>query len=192
MKIQKVEKSSFAGTVVQQSTNVDVSSFRQPIAKPIVACCPVRVQRKRSKGWKMPENTIYVGRGTQWGNPFKIVPVKFGWHVIAKEGGKEHVILKTDDYQKAVNLSLESYQYWLMPYTHKDGDMDKFFLSTAVYESIVSELKGKNLACWCKIMNHGNYCNCHADILLSLANDIPLIKIREENIKSQMLKAVNG
>lgn len=31
---------------------------------------PKRIQRKRTKGWKMPENTIYVGRGSKWGNPF--------------------------------------------------------------------------------------------------------------------------
>ena len=33
---------------------------------------PIRIQRKRVKGWKMPENTIYVGRGSRWGNPYKI------------------------------------------------------------------------------------------------------------------------
>lgn len=33
---------------------------------------PVRIQRKRTKGWKMPANTIYVGRPTKWGNPYKI------------------------------------------------------------------------------------------------------------------------
>jgi hypothetical protein len=32
---------------------------------------PKRIQRKRTKGWKMPEGAIYVGRGTQWGNPFR-------------------------------------------------------------------------------------------------------------------------
>lgn len=31
---------------------------------------PVRVQRKRSKGWRMPENTVYVGRPSKWGNPY--------------------------------------------------------------------------------------------------------------------------
>ena len=31
---------------------------------------PVRIQRKRAKGWKMPPDTIYVGRPTKWGNPF--------------------------------------------------------------------------------------------------------------------------
>ena len=33
---------------------------------------PVRIQRSRKKGYKQPENTKYVGRGTYWGNPFKI------------------------------------------------------------------------------------------------------------------------
>ena len=33
---------------------------------------PKRIQRKRSKGWKMPPNTVYVGRPTKWGNPYKI------------------------------------------------------------------------------------------------------------------------
>jgi hypothetical protein len=33
---------------------------------------PKRIQRQRTKGWKMPEGTIYVGRPTQWGNPFKV------------------------------------------------------------------------------------------------------------------------
>lgn len=31
---------------------------------------PIRVQRRRLKGWTMPANTIYVGRGSRWGNPF--------------------------------------------------------------------------------------------------------------------------
>lgn len=33
---------------------------------------PVRIQRKRTKGWKMPDNTVYVGRGSKWGNPYKV------------------------------------------------------------------------------------------------------------------------
>jgi len=32
---------------------------------------PKRVQRKRTKGWQMPPNTVYVGRPTRWGNPYK-------------------------------------------------------------------------------------------------------------------------
>ncbi|NDC16182.1 MAG: DUF4326 domain-containing protein [Synechococcaceae bacterium WB9_2_170] len=31
---------------------------------------PERIQRRRTAGWRMPPNTIYVGRPTKWGNPF--------------------------------------------------------------------------------------------------------------------------
>jgi hypothetical protein len=31
---------------------------------------PRRIQRRRAKGWKMPPNTVYVGRPTKWGNPY--------------------------------------------------------------------------------------------------------------------------
>lgn len=33
---------------------------------------PIRIQRKRSKGWRMPPNTVYVGRPTIYANPFSI------------------------------------------------------------------------------------------------------------------------
>lgn len=33
---------------------------------------PRRVQRKRTKGFKLPPNTVCVNRGTQWGNPFPV------------------------------------------------------------------------------------------------------------------------
>lgn len=32
---------------------------------------PKRIQRKRTKGWRMPEGAVYVGRPTQWGNPYR-------------------------------------------------------------------------------------------------------------------------
>ena len=31
-----------------------------------------RIQRKRIKGWRMPENTIYVGRPSRYGNPWVV------------------------------------------------------------------------------------------------------------------------
>lgn len=48
-----------------------------------VANAPRRIQRKRTKGWRMPPNTVYVGRGTAWGNPY----------TVAKHGRKEAVTL---------------------------------------------------------------------------------------------------
>lgn len=31
---------------------------------------PERIQRKRTKGSRLPEGCVYVGRGSKWGNPF--------------------------------------------------------------------------------------------------------------------------
>lgn len=33
---------------------------------------PQRIQLRRSKGWRMPPNTVKVDRSTPWGNPFKV------------------------------------------------------------------------------------------------------------------------
>lgn len=38
----------------------------------VIAMKPRRIQRSRAKGWQMPPNTVYVGRGSRWGNPFVI------------------------------------------------------------------------------------------------------------------------
>ncbi len=35
---------------------------------------PIRVQMKRRKGWRIPPNTVYVGRPTKWGNPYRVGP----------------------------------------------------------------------------------------------------------------------
>lgn len=49
------------------------SSLQRPVS-------PFRVQRRRTKGWRKPENTVCVDRTTKWGNPFKA-----DW----PEGGKD-------------------------------------------------------------------------------------------------------
>lgn len=36
---------------------------------------PERIQRQRTRGWRMPEGAVYVGRtahGLGWGNPFRV------------------------------------------------------------------------------------------------------------------------
>lgn len=34
---------------------------------------PKRIQRKRTKGWRMPEGAVYVGRLTDFGNPHSLI-----------------------------------------------------------------------------------------------------------------------
>ena len=33
---------------------------------------PKGIQRKRTKGWRMPPGAVYDGRPTKWGNPFSV------------------------------------------------------------------------------------------------------------------------
>jgi hypothetical protein len=33
---------------------------------------PVRVQLKRTRGWRKPENTVVVSRPRPWGNPYTV------------------------------------------------------------------------------------------------------------------------
>lgn len=51
---------------------------------------PKRIQRKRTKGWKNPPNTIYVGRPTKYGNPFKVGDNGNGLILTAEEAVEEY------------------------------------------------------------------------------------------------------
>jgi len=102
---------------------------------------PHRIQRKRTKGWRMPPNTVYVGRPTGWGNPF--VPAS----AFESEGVKIPEITATS----AVHLYRERLEGMIETYPH--------------VRKAVNDLRGKNLACWCPLDQP-----CHADVLLELAN----------------------
>jgi hypothetical protein len=66
-----------------------------------------RVQLKRSKGFKMPPNAVYVGRPTKWGNPFRI----------GVDGSREGVIAK---YREWLNGKLREDPGFLEPLRGKD------------------------------------------------------------------------
>lgn len=100
-----------------------------------------RIQRKRIKGWRMPSNTVYVGRPSMWGNPFN-------WREM--KGRVEDPRLWA--YNKFID--------WI---TGEDLDTTYYYERLAVVNNI-ENLYGKNLACWCPLDQP-----CHADILLRLA-----------------------
>jgi hypothetical protein len=43
----------------------------------------IRIQRQRTKGWRMPEGAVYVGRPSAWGNPFPTTGAWIMWTAVA-------------------------------------------------------------------------------------------------------------
>lgn len=95
----------------------------------------------------MPPNTVYVGRPTRWGNPFPV-----------------------DIYHEE---AIDKYRRWLL------GEMSASEMQESSYygdpriglahmRRLVKphELRGKDLACWCK-----EDAPCHADVLLELLKE---------------------
>jgi len=105
-----------------------------------------RIQRKRTKGWRMPKGAVYVGRPTKWGNPFQ---KQSAW-------GKEYGVPETSP-DMLVTLFVWNITLWRV---HEP----------AAYEKWIAPLRGKDLACWCPI----NGAPCHADVLLRLARVPPM------------------
>ena len=90
----------------------------------------------------MPEGAVYVGRSTKWGNPF--VP------------GKDNPFLpgrKVEDKRHAFTLYRS-----MAP------------LAPGLVNAARAELAGKDLACWCPVPMYAADGECHADVLLEIAN----------------------
>jgi Domain of unknown function (DUF4326) len=113
---------------------------------------PVRIQLKRTKGFRLQTlskelNGLYavkVDRSTIYGNRYVIG----GWPTVHIDGE----IHEIPDAATAVRLHREELEYRIQK---SPG---------AVWE-LLEPLRGKNLACFCKLG-----APCHADTLLELAN----------------------
>lgn len=102
---------------------------------------PVRVQLRRTKGWRMPKNTVKVSRPSIFGNPCKVGMFK-GY--TAADAVR--------DYRR---------------YLERDLQVRSFENAFGPPPSLarIRELRGKNLACFCPLSTP-----CHADVLLEIAN----------------------
>jgi len=89
----------------------------------------------------MPENTVYVGRPTTYGNPF----------TIGCNASQFSIALPRN--VETIEQVIECYEYWLK-------------LHIMINKNFLKPLKGKNLACFCPLDKP-----CHADVLLKYANE---------------------
>jgi hypothetical protein len=144
---------------------------------------PVRVHRRRTKGWRMPAGAVYVGRPTQWGNPFVYrtrqalarVPALDGspWEFEGRisADGMRHDYFHADGHVTRHEIrymtraeTVELYRQVLTaptPQLHL-YDLDRRWIDAAKARLL---LAGQDLACWCPLD-----VPCHADVLLAVAN----------------------
>lgn len=113
---------------------------------------PRRIQRKRTKGWRMPEGAVYVGRPSRWGNPYRVVTVRgdVGVARLDPDGTAQAWVI--------YGTSLGAANYWAA----KAFNWEALRLTA---QGLLEPLRGKDLACWCPLDQP-----CHADVLLELAN----------------------
>lgn len=118
---------------------------------------PQRIQRSRSKGARLPENTVVVSRPSRFGNPFRVDTYSynpalfcFKWVDAGLTHESEPVASESAARAHAVAAFRANLLRGTLGYTTDD---------------VVRELRGKNLACWCGLTEQ-----CHADVLLLEAN----------------------
>lgn len=130
---------------------------------------PRRIQRQRTRGWRMPDSARYVGRPSRWGNPFSAVggtaigPQWFTVKAWPLDRGVHHV----DDEQLAAYSTHAPATGALEASVRLFGDLVAVRLRDRAEETArwLAPLRGLDLACWCPLDQP-----CHADVLLELAN----------------------
>ena len=124
-----------------------------------------RIQLRRTRGWRMPADTIKVDRSTRWGNPFCASTAgRPGEAEVRLAGGASW--WAPSRWTAADTVAM--YDAWM----HGDAVCDAATgepLPKAVVAALpgrpeVHLLRHRHLACWCRLGEP-----CHADVLLRLA-----------------------
>lgn len=105
---------------------------------------PPRIQRRRARGWRMPEGAVYVGRPSLFGNPFAHADRAIATRMfrVWLTGGLR--TLPLFDCRKVLPGRLAGVRREIL--------------------AELPQLRGRPLACWCPPGP------CHADVLIELAN----------------------
>ena len=113
---------------------------------------PHRLQRRRTRGWRMPEGAVSVCRPGKFGNPFtKEAAIESGY--ATEETWREFVV---ECFRDWIGPSQSGRDWW------QGAESDR--RRKAIIEGL-PELRGKNLVCWCSPDQP-----CHASVLLEIAN----------------------
>lgn len=118
---------------------------------------PKRIQRKRTKGFRLPLKTLCVSRPSIWGNPYPLAEFSTLSLLLFRNTvlGIWDPGLLDDQAETLVSRAYDLHHSWLRRFSYRHP-LDALRSTLQDYDFI---------ACWCK---EGS--PCHADILLELAN----------------------
>lgn len=123
---------------------------------------PARIQRKRTRGWRMPPGAVYVGRPTRFGSPFVIAPAASRrdgpldmWAVLYRN----RILGRWDEKAAAHAEAADRYARWIH---EPERAADRRLFRALLF--------GRDLACWCPLPAPGQPDHCHAAVLLAAAN----------------------
>lgn len=115
---------------------------------------PKRIQMTRQRPWRRDHpDAVIVARPSKWGNPFTV-----------GETGVPNARVAVSLFQSVIQLT----EYFLAQddeMTMRCNIIATEFGTVLTPEFIRTELRGKDLACWCALDQP-----CHADVLLEIAN----------------------
>ena len=98
---------------------------------------------------------MYVGRGTKWGNPFRVGDPYFVMDIQAYRRGQPLSEAEWKNY--TAQDAVDCYRRWFRAQVGRSG--------FGLLEEARAELRGRDLVCWCHPAEV-----CHADYLLEIAN----------------------
>lgn len=130
---------------------------------------PVRIQRKRERGWRTPPNAKYVGRGTRWGNPFVVI----GGSVAGPSWSEARALSMTAPVRANRDEDMALYGSHSSTLDAHCHALELFFSlcnvrkrdQPAEFSSWIEPLLGRDLSCWCSDQP------CHADVLLGISSE---------------------
>jgi len=125
---------------------------------------PRRIQRKRVKGWRLPEGARCVTRPGRFGNPFTLEWARLADPDMTDAAAREYAVRAfgawlTDDGWASGFRSLDERRAWILANVHT--------------------LAGLDLACFCPLPADGETDYCHARVLIDLANH-PLLYVEAD------------
>lgn len=106
-----------------------------------------RIQRQRTKGFKLPENCTCINHGTKWGNPF-----------LVSELGRTEAIKR---FRECLLNNAMAYYYF--DEIQATIEYNRFVWMAEHLQG----LEGKILACFCKESD-----SCHGDVLIEIIGNI--------------------